>query len=224
MIDTLSRTGLPIVEERSTSAATGVETLGQKDFLTLLTAQMKNQDPLNPMENGEFLAQMAQFSTVAGIDRVNDTLKSMTDGLRESRMATATNLLGHQVLVSQSLARPDAEGLVSGAVELDAPAEAVIVTYSDAATGEILHSEDLGAQKPGAVTFGWAGLGAEDVAARRALRISATALTETGARELPTSVYARVTSARAGGYASGEITLEVEDFGALNALEVTAFR
>ena len=55
------------------------QVLGQKDFLKLMTAQMQNQDPFSPMENADFVAQMAQFSTVTGIDQVNDTLENLSD-------------------------------------------------------------------------------------------------------------------------------------------------
>ena len=127
----------------------GSESLGQKDFLTLLTAQLKNQDPLKPLENTEFLGQMAQFSTVAGIDRLNETLGGQGAGLREARMAMATGMLGHSVLVQTPLARADAEGAVRGAVDLTEPAQALIVTYADAASGALLHSQTLGAQVPG---------------------------------------------------------------------------
>ena len=77
----------------SAATAKGSETLGQKDFLTLLTAQLKNQDPLKPLENTEFLGQMAQFSTVAGIDRLNETLTGQSSSLRDARMAMATGML-----------------------------------------------------------------------------------------------------------------------------------
>lgn len=227
MIETLNRTGLPLIQEKAASstasATSGV--LGQQDFLTLMTTQMKNQDPLKPMENGEFLAQMAQFSTVAGIDRVNDTLSGLAGGMRDFRMATATNLLGHKVLVPSNIARPDEDGAVHGMVELESDAENVIVTYADATTGEILHSEDLGRQPAGLVGFGWEGVPEEFALARQSLRVGVTVIGEDGsALEIGPSVYARVVSAATAGYGSDDITLQVEDYGALNALEVEAFR
>ena len=94
-----------------TSAAPSASAaIGQQDFLTLMLAQLKNQDPLKPMENGEFLAQLAQFSTVGGIEKVNDTLASLGSGMRDFRIATAANLLGHEVLVPGNIARPGADG------------------------------------------------------------------------------------------------------------------
>lgn len=83
--------------------------LGQKDFLKLMTAQLQNQDPFAPMENGDFIAQMAQFSTVSGIEQMNQGLNGLVDQMRQMRIATASNLLGHSVLVPGNLARADAD-------------------------------------------------------------------------------------------------------------------
>ena len=66
--------------------------LGQSDFLKLMTTQLQNQDPFAPMENGDFIAQMAQFSTVTGIAEMGESLKSLSNQLGEFRIATATNL------------------------------------------------------------------------------------------------------------------------------------
>ncbi len=229
MIETLGRSGLPNTTERKVNTteanSTGTDAaLNQADFLTLMTAQLKNQDPLAPMENGEFLAQMAQFSTVAGIDRVNNTLSGLSGGMRDFRMATATNLLGHQVLVPGNLARPDADGAVHGVVDLPDDAESVIVTYSDPVTGEILHSETQGQQSAGLMGFSWTDLPAGYAETRQAVRVGVTVVGENGTQEIGPSVYARVLSARAGAAGSDDITLQIEDYGALNALEVEAFR
>jgi flagellar basal-body rod modification protein FlgD len=226
MLETIGRSGLPTTQERASSGASDPTSaaLNQKDFLTLLTAQLKNQDPLKPMENGEFLAQMAQFSTVSGIEKVNDTLTSMAGSSRDSRMATATNLLGHQVLVPGNIARPDATGAVHGVVDLPTAVENVIVSYSDPSSGEILHSESLGPQPAGLVGFTWADMPPALTETNGAVRVSVMTADAQGTQEIGPSVYARVVSARAAGYGSDDITLQIEDYGALNALEVEAFR
>ena len=93
----------------ATNSATGGKALGKDAFLQLLVTQLKNQDPLQPMENGEFLAQLAQFSTVGGIEKVNDTLATLGDGMRDFRVATAANLLGViAALRALGVALPDA--------------------------------------------------------------------------------------------------------------------
>ena len=73
------------VDNEKTEKSNGKDTLGQKDFLTLMTTQLQNQDPFAPMENAEFIAQMAQFSTVTGITEISETLKSMTDQMGQFR-------------------------------------------------------------------------------------------------------------------------------------------
>ncbi|MDC1435502.1 flagellar biosynthesis protein FlgJ, partial [bacterium] len=90
------------------------DSLGQSDFLKLMTTQLQNQDPFAPMDNGDFIAQMAQFSTVTGIEEVNSSLKTLVEKFDQGRIATATNLLGHSVLVPGNISRPDENGEVHG--------------------------------------------------------------------------------------------------------------
>ena len=128
--------------------------LGQEDFLKLMTTQLQNQDPFAPMENAEFIAQMAQFSTVTGITEISESLKGMSDQLSEFRVATAANMLGHSVLVPGSTAYPDSDGSISGAIDIPAASANTNIVYRSEA-GEILHTQELGAQSAGLVGFSW---------------------------------------------------------------------
>lgn len=198
--------------------------LGQQDFLTLMLAQLRNQDPLQPMENGEFLAQLAQFSTVSGIEKVNDTLSGMGEGMGgDFRIATAANLLGHEVLVPGNIARPGKDGSVNGVVDLPEAASSVVVAYSDATTGALLHSQTFADQPAGLMGFSWSDLppGLKD--ARGPVRISVSATTASGTAQVGASVFARVLSATTGNTAA-DMTLQIEGYGALNALEVETVR
>lgn len=197
--------------------------LGQKDFLTLLTAQLKNQDPLKPMDNTEFLGQMAQFSTVAGIDRLNETLSGQGAGLRDARLTMATGMLGHSVLVQTPLARPDSKGVVGGAIDLTEPAQALVITYSDPRSGSILHSQTLGAQPAGRVPFEWSDIPQAIVTQRDQIRVTVTASQSSGTRSLDPMLYAPVLSASSAA-GSDDVTLHVEDYGALSTLEIEALR
>ena len=116
--------------------------------MKLMTTQLQNQDPFAPMENAEFIAQMAQFSTVTGITEMGQTLKGLSSQLSEFRIATATNMLGNSVLVPGTKAYPDSEGAVHGVVDLPAASGATNVVFKSM-QGEILHVEDLGAQASG---------------------------------------------------------------------------
>lgn len=212
----------------SSSAATATTTatsaaLGQSDFLTLMLAQLKNQDPLQPMENGEFLAQLAQFSTVGGIEKVNETLESLGDGMKDFRIATAANLLGHEVLVPGNVARAGADGTINGVVDLPDDASSVVISYSNANTGELLTTQTYADQSKGLMGFSWSDLPAGLAESRTPVRISVSATTASGTSQVGPSVFAKVLSATSGSGGS-DMTLNIEDYGALNALEVEAFR
>ena len=93
-------------------------TLGQEDFLKLMTTQLQNQDPFAPMDNGDFIAQMAQFSTVTGITEINSNLTNLGSKLEPNRVATAAQFLGHSVLVPGQVISPDDKGEIHGVVYL----------------------------------------------------------------------------------------------------------
>ena len=128
--------------------------LGQEDFLKLMTTQLQNQDPFAPMENGEFIAQMAQFSTVTGITEMGQTLKGLSDKLNEFRIATASDLLGNSVLVPGNLVRPNKEGEIHGIIDLPSASSETSVSFFDS-SGELVHSAELGAHGRGLVGFEW---------------------------------------------------------------------
>ncbi|WP_294237160.1 flagellar hook capping FlgD N-terminal domain-containing protein [uncultured Sphingomonas sp.] len=131
-------------------------TLGQADFLKLLTAQLKNQDPFSPMDNTQMVAQMAQFSSVAGISDMNTTLSAISAKLGGTTKADAMSYVGKTVLTSGSVAYGRSTGGIAGAVELDQDATDVSVTISDA-QGSPLKTLSLGAQKAGTTSFDWDG-------------------------------------------------------------------
>lgn len=200
------------------------ETLGQQDFLKLMVTQLQNQDPFAPMENGDFIAQMAQFSSVAGIEEINTNLTSLADQLKQSRIATATSLLGSSVLVPGTLARPDDEGAIHGVLDLPRAASEAQITFSDAETGEILHQTNLGAQQAGLVGFNWTNLPERQLAENRPIRVGARVNFGDGPVDIGASVYSRVVAARMDGTAAQGLTLEVMDYGDVAADSVSAFR
>ncbi len=197
--------------------------LGQQDFLTLLTTQMRNQDPLNPIQNTEFLGQMAQFSTVAGIDRLHEGLEAMSASFRDMRFGAASTLIGKSVLVPAPLAYPDAQGAFRGVAEIDAPAQDVQVSFADPRSGLVLHREVLGPHPGGAVPFGWEKAPSDLVASGQPLRVSVSALQDGITRDVPVQVYARVLSATLG-RGQDDITLDVEGFGKMHSLEIETLR
>ena len=143
------------ISKQSEAQKATKDTLGQSDFLKLMTTQLQNQDPFAPMDNGDFIAQMAQFSTVTGIEEVNGSLKRLVEEFDQARIATASNLLGHSVLVPGSVGRPNEDGELHGVLDLPEATFMTKLTYFDADTNEELHSEDLGALAAGLVGFSW---------------------------------------------------------------------
>ncbi|MBT0959612.1 flagellar hook assembly protein FlgD [Denitromonas iodatirespirans] len=127
----------------------------QNRFLTLLTTQLKNQDPLNPMDNAAVTSQLAQISTVDGIERLNKTLAELMEGQQSSEALQAAQLLGRGVLVpGKGLVLTDQGSL--GGFKLDAGADKVIVTITDA-NGLEVAKVDLGAYEAGTHSFQWDG-------------------------------------------------------------------
>jgi flagellar basal-body rod modification protein FlgD len=134
--------------------ATG--TMDQGDFLKLMTAQLKNQDPFAPVDNTQMVAQMAQFSSLAGISEMNTTLKAMSDKLNAGTAADAMSYVGKTVLAPGVTAYGRTSGGLSGAVELDGEATNVSVTISDA-NGLTLKTMELGANAAGTIEYDWDG-------------------------------------------------------------------
>lgn len=134
-------------------AAKGSET--QDRFLKLLVTQMKNQDPLNPLDNAQVTSQMAQLSTVSGIDKLNSTLQALSDSMSMSQSVSATSMIGRGVLVSGSDINL-ANGKAFGGVDMAQSADNVKVVIQDAA-GNTVRTLQLGAQNAGVQPFAWDG-------------------------------------------------------------------
>ena len=150
--------GLGIAQQsRAPVAASATPTLGQGDFLKLMTAQLNNQDPFAPVDNTQMVAQMAQFSSLAGISEMSTTLKAISDKLGATTTADATAYIGKNVLTEGQVAYPRASGGIAGGVELDAAASNVTVTIASD-SGQILKSLKLGAQAAGTASFDWDGM------------------------------------------------------------------
>ncbi|MBX9795373.1 flagellar hook assembly protein FlgD [Sphingomonas sp.] len=132
------------------------DTLTQNDFLKLLTAQLRNQDPTAPVDSTQQLMQLAQFSQVTGITEMNATLKSIADRLGASSPSDALAYVGRSVLLPGDTASVLPDNTVGGAIELAGDASQVRVSIQ-AANGEIVRTMALGAQKQGTVDWRWDG-------------------------------------------------------------------
>ncbi len=127
----------------------------ESKFLTLLMAQMKNQDPLNPLDNAQVTSQLAQLNTVSGIEKLNATMAQLLSGYNESQAMQATGVIGKNVMVAGN-ALPLASGQAVGGALLEGAAETVTLTIKDAA-GKLVQTESLGAKEAGSFYFAWDG-------------------------------------------------------------------
>jgi flagellar basal-body rod modification protein FlgD len=148
---------LPTPAAAAAAAATASEgpSIGDR-FLTLLVAQLRNQDPLNPMDNSQMTSQLAQISTVTGINKLNDTMSALSASLGSNQYMQAAGLVGHTVLVPGNKLLL-ATGAGAGGFNLPSDADHVVVTINDA-NGLPVRKIDLGAQTAGVQSFAWDGL------------------------------------------------------------------
>ena len=198
--------------------------LGQSDFLKLMTTQLQNQDPFAPMDNGDFIAQMAQFSTVTGIQDMNASLGKLVEEFDQARIATASNLLGHSVLVPGNIGRPDDEGELHGVLDLPEATISTQLNYVDADTNKSLFKEDLGPRAAGLVGFKWSDIPEEILASNKRIKIEALIDTGNGPEQLSPSIYSKVISASVGTGETKQVLLNVEDYGDLDVSSAVNFR
>ena len=215
----LKKLGVQSEEETSRGSK---DTLGQSDFLKLMTTQLQNQDPFAPMENAEFIAQMAQFSTVTGITEMGTELKGIAEQLGEFKIATAANLLGNSVMIPGNYARPDDNGEIHGMLDLPSASGATNLTFSNAA-GDVLHQMQLGAQPSGLVGFAWSDVPQSVLDSGEPVRIEAFVDMGTGMESLTPSIFAEILAASTGDAVSG-VVLDVRDYGEVLAADVRKFR
>lgn len=128
----------------------------QDRFLKLLVTQMKNQDPLNPLDNAQVTSQMAQISTVSGIDKLNTTLQTMAASFAANQSLQATSMIGHGVLAPGSALTLQNGGATAG-VDLPQTVDRLTVTIKDSA-GIAVHTVELGPQPAGTIAFQWDGV------------------------------------------------------------------
>lgn len=137
------------------SQTTKKQEMGQEDFLLLMTTQLQNQDPFKPMESGEFLSQIAQFSTVSGIQQLNDAFSSLSTSLTSGQALQAASLVGRSALIASDEAYLPDDGTLRGAVETEGSGQVVVDIHD--ASGSKVASVSLGTQTAGLHDFEWDG-------------------------------------------------------------------
>ena len=155
----------------SSSASSALSSTGtnsssdlQSSFLTLLVAQLKNQDPTNPLQNNELTSQLAQISTLSGIEKLNTTLGSISGQIDSSQSLQASSLVGHGVMIPGSTilagksagSENDSVDTTPFGIELTQAADKVTATITDG-NGKVIRTLNMGAQTAGVHTFTWDG-------------------------------------------------------------------
>ena len=144
--------------EAASNSNTGTEgsALGKDAFLQLLVTQMQNQNPLDPQDNGEFVAQLAQFSSLEGMQTLNSSVSSIASGFQSSQALQASSLVGRNVIVQTDTTQVDTSKDLNGTLALTSSSAAVKVGVYDA-QGNLVRSLDLGSQSAGSIGFTWDG-------------------------------------------------------------------
>ncbi len=130
--------------------------LGQNDFLRLMIEQFRSQDPTKPMDNAQFLGQMAQFSQVQGLQQLQDSFGSLAQSLQSDQSLRAASLIGHKVIVESPEGTLDSDGTLLGAVDVPQGATAVTVEIKDS-TGRVVKTLNVDAHPAGQTRFSWDG-------------------------------------------------------------------
>ncbi|MCB2251514.1 flagellar hook assembly protein FlgD [Pseudomonas chlororaphis] len=140
----------------ATNSSTGKNALGKDAFLKLLVTQLKNQNPLDPQDNSEFVAQLAQFSSLEGITTLNDSVTAIAGNYKSSQALQASSLVGRSVIVQAATTQVDTTKSMTGSVKVPASVSGLTVTITDK-DGKAVKTIDLGSQKAGSTSFVWDG-------------------------------------------------------------------
>ncbi len=144
------------LSEAASAAAAGSDELDREAFLNLLVAQLQNQDPMEPQANSEFVAQLAQFSSLEQLTNANDALGSLYTALASMNNASMTQLLGAQVTASGDTFYYGGSGEQTVYYDIDSDASSATITITDA-DGSVVCSEELGALEQGEGSYTWDG-------------------------------------------------------------------
>lgn len=172
--------------------------MGLEDFLELMVTQMTNQNPMEPMENGEFLGQIAQFGTVSGLNDLNSKFDAFSSSLTSGQALQAASLVGREIQLASNAAYLDLGGSVRGELALDSSATDVVIRVTNT-VGQLVRELHLGPQAAGQVGFTWDGIDDHGDFARAGLYgVEAEVVRGVQSEALEPSIYSRVESVSLG--------------------------
>ncbi|KIH82258.1 flagellar hook assembly protein FlgD [Pseudomonas batumici] len=138
------------------SSAAGGQTLGKDAFLQLLVTQLKNQDPLNPQDNSAFVAQLAQFSSLEGIQTLNTSVNNISSSFQSSQALQASSMVGRSVIAPATQAVVDTSKTFTGTAVVPSSVSDVTLKITDS-SGTVVRTIDMGSQAAGNAAFTWDG-------------------------------------------------------------------
>jgi flagellar basal-body rod modification protein FlgD len=206
----------------STKTTKSNDNLDQAAFLKLLTTQMTTQDPFNPMDNTQMVAQMAQFSQVAGQAEMNASLKSIAEGTASSRLGGAASWVGKAALITSEDAAPLSDGSYAGSVTLPEKASRVDISLVDS-TGKVVYTASASNVDAGDVPFYWNGKDSDGNAVAGPLTMSVYAKDSMAAtmKGVSTASWATVTSVSSPASGTSKINTPLGTFDPTAALQLS---
>ncbi len=198
--------------------ATPSNELGKNEFLELMLAQLNNQSPLDPQDNGEFIAQLAQFSSLEEMQGLNSTVDSLGSQFRSSQALQASAMVGRSVLVNAASGPMLNDGTMAGVVDLPGSTSSLKINIMNKA-GELVRQIDMGQQYTGQVAFKWDGLDQSgNPMPFGSYQINAEAKYSSGNEQLNTMLSSNVDSVSLG--RDGSITLNLAGVGKVALADV----
>ncbi|MFK5913945.1 MAG: flagellar hook assembly protein FlgD [Woeseiaceae bacterium] len=193
--------------------------LGQEDFIKLMTTQMNHQDPMKPMENGKFISEMAQFSTVSGLKEIKDSFNSLANSLKSSQALQASSMVGRNVLVPGQMTSLTQGVPMRGGVDLDTNVADLKVNIMNA-SGALVKEINLGTKPAGTAHFTWDGMiDANTKAQAGSYSIQAVGMVDGKAQSLATLITDKVQSVSLGSGGQG-VSLSLANAGSATLADV----
>jgi flagellar basal-body rod modification protein FlgD len=189
----------------STLNAAQQNQVDQTTFLKLLTTQMQQQDPFNPVDQTQMVAQMAQFSATAGIAEMNQSMKQMASDIAASRLGDASGWIGRAALVNSNVATPFSDGSYAGEITFPKDVTNANISLVDA-NGQTVYTSTLGAQSAGELAFHWDGKDASgNVVANGPLQVRVSAVNAEGTVGTQTSTWTLVNAVQSPASGSSQL-------------------
>jgi flagellar basal-body rod modification protein FlgD len=205
--------------------------LGQSAFLELMITQMNNQDPLSPQDNTEFVAQLAQFSSVEGLERLNSNFQNFSSTFMSNQALQASSLVGRSVTVEAESARLMPGDIISGSVDLSGATSDLSISIFNK-SGGLVAQIPVGTAPKGETVFRWDGENIEvngelldwqasEAAPAGEYRFEVYAKQDGKVEQLATALSANVNSVTLGN--DGTLTLNLAGVGPINIADVKQF-